>query len=43
MPEERGFDSDGVLEILIDNFSGPIVPGSTQPVTAMSTRDLPWG
>ena len=32
---------DGVIGI-IDNTSGRTAPGSTQPLTEMSTRDISW-
>jgi hypothetical protein len=39
-PEGRGFDSR--LDFFIDIIL-PMAPGSTQPLTEMSTRNISWG
>jgi len=32
------------LEVFVDNIYGfTMFPGSTQPLTEMSTRSIPWG
>ena len=44
-PEGLGCSSRWVSKIFhsLNTSDRTMVPGSTQPVTEMSTRDLPWG
>ena len=43
-PVGRGFDPDGVNGIFHCHPSGHTMAlGLTQPVTEMSTRNIPWG
>jgi len=44
-PEDRGFDSEGVIGIFhsYNPSSHIMVLGSTQPLTEMSTRVISWG